>query len=70
MNALIVYDSTFGNTERIARAIARRLGSTRLMRAEAAGALERPECDLLVVAGPTHRHGVSPTLQEWLERLP
>ena len=70
MNALIVYDSTFGNTERIARAIAERLGSARLIRAEEAGALERPECDLLIVAGPTQRHGASPAMREWLERLP
>jgi hypothetical protein len=26
--------------------------------------------DLLIVAGPTQRHGVSPAMQEWLERLP
>jgi hypothetical protein len=70
MNALIVYDSTFGNTERIARAIAGRLESALLIRAEEAGTLERPECDLLIVAGPTQRHGVSPALREWLERLP
>jgi len=69
MNALIVYDSTFGNTERIARAIAERLGSARLIRAEEAGALEPPEYDLLIVAGPTQRHGMSPAMQEWLERL-
>jgi len=34
MNVLIVYDSQFGNTERLARAIAEQLGSVRLMRAE------------------------------------
>ena len=70
MNALIVYDSKFGNTERIARAIAGRLGSARLIRAEEAGALGRTECDLLIVAGPTQRHGTSPAMQEWLERIP
>jgi flavodoxin len=70
MNALIVYDSKFGNTERIARAIAGRLGSARLIRAEEAGALGRLECDLLIVAGPTQRHGASPAMQEWLERIP
>ena len=40
MNVLIVYDSQFGNTERIARAIAQRLGSAQLLRAEEADALE------------------------------
>jgi flavodoxin len=70
MNVLIVYDSQFGNTERIARAIAERLGSARLLRVEEAGTLERTACDLLIVAGPTQRHGASPALQAWLERLP
>ncbi len=70
MNALIVYDSKFGNTERIARVVAERLGSARLIRAEEAGALGRTECDLLIVAGPTQRQGVSPALREWLERIP
>jgi flavodoxin len=70
MNALIVYDSKFGNTERIARAIGGRLGTARLIRAEEASALGRLECDLLIVAGPTQRHGASPAMQAWLERLP
>jgi flavodoxin I len=70
MNTLIVYDSKFGNTEQIARVIAARLGSARLLRAEEAGVLDRTECDLLIVAGPTQRHGASLALQEWLERIP
>jgi len=69
MNVLIVYDSQFGNTERLARAIAGRLGSARLMRAEEAEAIARPECDLLIVAGPTQRQRASPAMQDWLERL-
>lgn len=69
MNALIVYDSQFGNTERLARAIAGRLGSAQLMRADEAGALEHPACDLLIVAGPTQRQKASPAMYAWLERL-
>jgi len=69
MNTLIVYDSKFGNTERIARAIAKQLGSARLVLAEDVGALEHPICDLLIVAAPTHRHGVSSAMREWLARL-
>jgi flavodoxin len=70
MNTLIVYDSTFGNTERIARAIAERLGSARLIRAEEAGEFGGIDCDLLIVAGPTQRHGASPAMREFLERIP
>jgi flavodoxin len=70
MNALIVYDSKFGNTERIARAIAGRLGTTRLIRTEEVGELGRINCDLLIVAGPTQRQGASPAMRELLERIP
>ena len=70
MNALIVYDSTFGNTERLARAIAERLGSARLLRAEEADARDLAGYDLLIAAGPTQRQKASPALQEWLKRLP
>jgi flavodoxin len=70
MNTLIVYDSQFGNTERIARAIAGRLGSARLLRVEEADALDRTECDLLIAAGPTQRQKASPAMQAWLERIP
>ena len=69
MNVLIVYDSQFGNTERIARAIAARLGA-RLLRVEETDALERTTCDLLIAAGPTQRQKTSPAMQAWLERLP
>ena len=72
MKALIVYDSVYGNTQAIARAIGDGLaeryevlvvpvGSARLM---ADGS------DLLVVGGPTQRHGLSPELAALLERLP
>jgi flavodoxin len=70
MNVLIVYDSQFGNTERIARAIAARLGSAQLLRVEEAGARDLTTCDLLIAAGPTQRQKASPAMQAWLERLP
>jgi flavodoxin len=70
MNVLIVYDSQFGNTERIARAIAARLGSAQLLRVEAAGARDLTTCDLLIAAGPTQRQKASPAMQAWIERLP
>jgi flavodoxin len=54
MKTLLVYDTTYGTTERIARAIARRLGGVRLIKAEEAGSLASPPCDLLIIGGPTH----------------
>ena len=52
MNTLIVYDSKFGYTERIARSIAGRLGTTRLTRTEEVEELVRIDCDRLIVAVP------------------
>jgi flavodoxin len=52
MNTLIVYDSKFGNTERIARAIAVRLGTTRLIRVEEDNASPRWALDHL----PSHKN--------------
>jgi flavodoxin len=70
MNALIVYDSEFGNTERIAYAIAKQLGTARVIRAAEVDTLDHVTCDLLLVGGPTQRHRASPTLHTLLERLP
>ena len=73
MNTLIIYDSTFGNTAQIAQAMADRLGehgTVRIALADEAGLSELEEIDLLIVGGPTQRHGVSPAIQALLERLP
>lgn len=73
MNTLIIYDSTFGNTAQIALAMANRLGehgTVRTALANEAGLTEMKEIDLLIVGGPTQRHGVSPAMRTLLERLP
>ena len=73
MNALIVYDSVYGNTARIACAIADGLGGARLIQAGEAGKtwpLAGHSYDLLVVGGPTQRHAVSPAMRALLEDLP
>jgi flavodoxin len=74
MNALVLYESRFGNTERIAEAVALALQEavpTRLAAVE-----EVTDCaetlhgvDLLVVGGPTHAHGISEQLRAVLECL-
>jgi flavodoxin len=73
MKALVVYESKFGNTERLARAIAERLGAGEPVAVVAAGdASERDLAgiDLLAVGGPTQGHGVSPALKAFLARIP
>lgn len=62
MKAVVVYESMYGNTHRVADAIGRGLaGSGEVVVvpvAEAAPALVT-DADLLVVGGPTHAHGMS-----------
>ncbi len=73
MHAVVIYDSKFGNTEKIAKAVARgagTLGSVQLLNvAEGAGPLAgRP--DLLIVGGPTQKRGSSPALRGFVDALP
>jgi flavodoxin len=73
MNALVVYDSQFGNTEQLARAIARALGAaaqTRVATADAVEAEAIAGADLVVMGGPTQRRGLSPPVQALLDRIP
>ncbi|HEX9135138.1 MAG TPA: flavodoxin domain-containing protein [Ktedonobacteraceae bacterium] len=73
MNTLIIYDSTFGNTAQVAQAMADKLGehgTVRTALAAEAGLPEMKELDLLIVGGPTQRHGLSPAIRALLERLP
>ena len=60
MRALVVYESMYGNTARIARAIAdglqKRGAVVDLVSVDDA---TTAETDLLVVGGPTHGHGMS-----------
>jgi flavodoxin len=73
MKAVVIYDSKFGNTEHIARAIAEKLGAgdpVAVVAASAASKYDLSEIDLLVVGGPTQGHGLSPALRDFLDRLP
>ena len=59
--ALVVYESMFGNTRRVAQAIASGLqgfATVSLVNVNAAGRA-LPGVDLLVVGGPTHAHGMT-----------
>ena len=73
MNTLIIYDSRFGNTELIARAMADKLkdhGLVIVVPASEAGSFELNEADLVLIGGPTQSHGVSPAIRTFLENLP
>jgi flavodoxin len=76
MQTIVIYDSKFGNTERIAEAIGRgagAFGDVRVMStAEAAAVIgtlaERPA--LLLLGGPTQKRGPSPAMRAFIDALP
>ena len=58
MKALIVYDSVYGNTEKIARAVGEAItpsGEVEVLRAGEANPSELASVDLLIVGSPVHR---------------
>ncbi|HEX8715112.1 MAG TPA: hypothetical protein VF706_06025 [Solirubrobacteraceae bacterium] len=57
MNAVVVYESVYGNSRAVAEAIAEGLGASALPVSEALA--PATEADLLVVGGPTHMHGMT-----------
>jgi flavodoxin len=76
MRTVVIYDSVYGNTEQVARAIGRGAapsGDVRVLSVDEAGAGEAiaqaGHADLLFVGGPTQRHGLSPKLKAFLGSL-
>jgi flavodoxin len=69
---LVVYESEFGNTEKIARAVSEALGKhgeARVTPVSAIVALSAEEwLDVLAVGAPTQRHGLPATSRELLDR--
>jgi flavodoxin len=72
MKALVVYDSFFGNTEKIALAIGDALSSQGDVQTLRVGDV-KPEhlagLDLLVVGSPTRAFSASPATKAWLKAL-
>ena len=58
MNALIVYESIYGNTRAVAEVIAEGLGAAEVVSVRD-GASRLEETELLIVGGPTHIHGLA-----------
>lgn len=73
MKTLLVYDSAFGNTEKVALEIARLVRQHSLLllsRIEEANLLDLEGVDLLVVGSPTQRHQPTLSIQAWLAQIP
>lgn len=69
MNALIIYDSLYGNTYRIADALSRawhQYGHSRIVSARTAKSIDLLGIDLLAIGGPTQKHWLSPALADFL----
>jgi len=68
MKALVIYDSVFGNTEKIAQAMGQALGSQAIrvgdVRAEHLAGL-----DVLIVGSPTRAFSPTPAIKNWLKSL-
>ena len=66
MKTVVIYDSRFGNTERLAEVIAQHLGADAPLWAAVGAAkvaLELRDWDLLIIGAPTPNHTVSPTMR-------
>jgi flavodoxin I len=71
MKAFIIYDSLYGNTEKIAQAIADGLtGEIKVVRVGEANPSELKSCDLLIVGSPVHNGRATPELDAFIKKLP
>ena len=71
MKALIVYDSTYGNTEKIAKAVGAALtGEVKVLRAGEVNPTELNSYDLLVFGSPTYGGRPMPSVVELLDKIP
>lgn len=72
MNTLVIYDSQFGNTEKIARRVGQALGEfgeARVEHVSKALTLTLRDVDVLVVGGPTQAWGATGAIKNWLAHL-
>ena len=73
MKAKVVFDSQFGNTEQVARAIGRALGANaevEVLRVTEATPEQLTSVDLLVVGSPTQRFTATPATTNLLKSIP
>jgi len=70
MKALIVYDSFFGNTEQIAKAIAGVIDGSKVLRVREVKPLDVESVDLLIVGSPTRGFRASEAIQAFIQAIP
>ena len=72
MNTLIVYDSQFGNTERLARIIAHTLrasGEAHAVRVDPYHIFKTEGLDMLIIGSPTQAFSPTPEMQAFLKAI-
>jgi flavodoxin len=71
MKALVIYDSQYGNTEKIARAIGAALpGEVKVLRSNEVNIAELSGYDLIIAGAPTYGGRPMPPMQEFFKKLP
>jgi flavodoxin I len=71
MKALVIYDSLYGNTEKIARAIGGAIpGEVKVLRPGEVNPSELQCLDLLIVGSPTQGGRPTKAIQDFLNKLP
>lgn len=71
MKTLIIYDSTYGNTEKIARAIGGAInGDVKTLRFNEARPADMESTDLLIIGSPTQGGRATQPMQAFLNEMP
>ena len=71
MKTLVVYDSVYGNTEKIARAIGSALtGDVKMLRANEVSASDLQSIDVLIVGSPTQGFRPTKPVQAFIDNIP
>jgi flavodoxin len=70
MKILVVYDSVYGNTEEIAKAMGEGIGEdAKVVKAENTGPADLESVELLITGSPTYGGRPTPKMKEFLERV-
>lgn len=70
MKSLVVYDSQFGNTEKIAQAITGGISSAISVRVNKASLSDLKDVNLLIVGSPTQGGRATASMQQFLNQIP
>ena len=71
MKTIVIYDSVFGNTEKIARSIGKAIeGEVKVIRKDAVNPSELAAVDLLIIGAPTYGGQPTDPIKNFLKSLP